>query len=361
MPDPRGHRADPGDGVSRGGAVTRLGLGGPRVAHAQDPTPESSAQPDGDQDGQARVDTAGWTHGTGLLTRVVSWVMVLALLAGPVALVMMLRGGQGSGPVVPAAMPAEDLQARRVAASEVATQWVMAWLAAEKETGEELVGAYWAAPVELPEDGTDVLSASPVSEVATGPGVWTVTVGADVLLEAGVVRRYYDVPVSVEGGAVDAAAAVLSLPVPVAGPGRAAPGGGAGYGTRVSTGEPGFEAVEAFVQAWLTGQGDLDRWTTPGSVWEPVGAPYAAVELEELSAQGAVPGAGPTDGDQVQVLADLVLTDVTPESAEAESATFSRAGVRAQMALTLTARAGRWEVSGIDPAPATTPSAQEQE
>lgn len=346
------------------GAPGRLRLGG-QGPHAEQLLTVAEAEADDDQD---RVPAAGdqehWTRGVSLRTRAVGAVMTLALLTGPVALgwVALDQFSSSTGTAVPVASQDGDRAARMAAANETATQWVLAWLSADRTT-PEVVSAYWAGPIELPDRGQDVLAASPLLAEATAPGVWTVTVGADLLLGGGedqtLVRRYFQVPVSVEGGQGDASARVMALPAPVTGPGRQAPNRNAVYSQRLVDGDPVSAAVSDFLDAYLTGSGDLARFTSPGTTWRPLEVPYGDVRVQAVQAI-AVSGrdlTAATEGDQVRVLADVQLLEERPEQSGQQN---SRAGIQSQYALTLTARAGRWEVTKIDDAPTSTSTTTEE-
>lgn len=68
--------------------------------------------------------------------------------------------------------------------------------------------------------------------------------------------------------------------------------------------------------------------------------PYQSVDLRTVT--GLSEEAQPTEGEVAHVLATAIGTDAAKRPATT------------QYALTLTARGGRWEVSGIDLAPAIT-------
>lgn len=346
----------------------RLGLGGPSPRGRIDAESEVGLELEPDGRRARPGDQEHWTRGVGLRTRAVGAAMSLAMLTGPVALgwVVVERFSSGSGPAVPAVSQDADRAARRAAASETATQWVLAWLSADR-SAPEVVSAYWAGPIELPEAGQDVLDASALLAEATAPGVWTVTVGADILQhgEGGaLVRRYFQVPVSVEGGQGDAGARVMALPAPVTGPGRDAPDRAAVYSQRLVAGEPVFAAVSDFLDAYLTGGGDLDRFTSPGTTWRPVEVPYGSVEVRTVQ---AIPASGRDlasagEGEQVRVLADVQLLEQDQQDQQDQPGQqSSRAGIQSQYALTLTARAGRWEVTQIDDAPTSTTTTTTEE
>jgi hypothetical protein len=100
---------------------------------------------------------------------------------------------------------------------------------------------------------------------------------------------------------------------------------------------PGLEeAVTRFLAAYLTGEGELTRYTSPGSPLSAVQPPpFAAVEIVEAGSVVA------SDGDR-QVVALVVGTDGSGRTQ------------LLQYALMLSERDGRWEVAELLPAPPLT-------
>jgi hypothetical protein len=100
--------------------------------------------------------------------------------------------------------------------------------------------------------------------------------------------------------------------------------------------------VGQFLNAYIAGSGDVTRYLTPGVVLTTLTpAPYTSVDLSEIRAEGSdqPPAVVPVDGTQIRVLAlgTAVVTDQQTSNVA--------------YALTLTARAGRWEISALDLVP----------
>lgn len=350
----------------------RVGLGGAVPAEAEGPSGLDESDLSDDEGGGESSSQHGWTHGSALATKATTVVVVLGLLTGPAALWLELGGSE-----LPAATEAvvgqdPDLSARQAAAEDLAVQWVRAWLTTGEEDVEHLA-RFYAGDLVLPEEPASVHRVDVLGAVASAPGVWTVTVGAEVELDAGLVRRYFQVPVSVDGGAGTAAARVMTPPAVVSGPGRSAPARAVSYGTVLPRGSAPASAAEAFLRAFLTGDGELSRLTVPGTTWEALSAPYADLEVLAIGAMGSASAAAyddPQDGDQVRVRVDLVLFESTGEDAadeaqgdaagDTDQATTTKSptavaeegrGIQSEYHLSLTARAGRWEVAAIDPGP----------
>jgi hypothetical protein len=197
------------------------------------------------------------------------------------------------------------------------------------------------------------------------PGYWAITVAADVsarnakgtLTPTGV--HFFSVPVIVVGGAsasgsalADSAVSYIAaaLPAEVAGPAQAtAPSLGYTDSQQVATG-PLADTVHAFAAAYLTGTGELGRYLSPGTQLQPISPPpYTGIDVTSITAAAALPGDAttvPGDGTRVRL---LVGVDAIDGSGQRWPLTY---------ALTAAARAGRWEIAGLDPAPALSPASR---
>ena len=119
-----------------------------------------------------------------------------------------------------------------------------------------------------------------------------------------------------------------------------------GYRAQVDLTAPLGQTVGQFLTAYIAGSGDVSRYLTPGVELTPLTpSPYTSVRLSEIRAAGSdqPPATVPQDGTRTRVLA--LGTAVVTDQQTANVA----------YALTLTARAGRWEISAIDPAPVQQP------
>lgn len=263
-----------------------------------------------------------------------------ALLAGPAALgVFGYSYMQGEGPVPVQTEQVVDRSGEQAVAGEFATRVVVAWLTATRGEATELAGLVEGADTAALQG--DPLEADQVSVAgieSAGPGVWSVTVAATVTDSEGEPqRRYLQVPVMVSGDAVTA----LALPSVVSPPMIAAPPASA-YRHAVPASSSINTTVSGFLSAYVAGSGDLSRYLTPGveDIIAVTPAPFTEVQLVDLRAASSVDANGtPEDGEELQVL--VVVTGTV-------SADHSLTGT---YALSLTARAGRWEISSINPAP----------
>lgn len=288
----------------------------------------------------APIATAESTVGSRLATAASTVVLYGCLLLAPVGAVtgLMALAGGGEAEVVPAAA-AERGAGDGLATDQFATQVVLTWLAASRDHDQELTSLVpSAAGAVLPETPLQA-SAPMVAEVTTSGPVSSVTVAATVSDAAGhSARRFFRVPVST-GPAGQMAA--LTLPAEVAAPQLGATED-LDYDSQLSTSSPAGVAVTQFLQGYLAGSGDVSRYLAPGTAITAVTPPpFVEVTVSELASTTDVDVAvAPADGQQLRVLATAVAV-VTDEQQ-----------VAMVYALTLTARAGRWEIAAIDPVPA---------
>lgn len=182
---------------------------------------------------------------------------------------------------------------------------------------------------------------------ATTPGVWSVTVAAEVVdAKKKVSRQYFQVPVSVLPGG----ASVLALPAVVASPlmGQAPK---SPYQHPIPVSSDLGMTVNQFLTALTTAgaAGDVNRYTAPGHEVRPVSPPpFTSVTVTELAATQEVETIdNPRDGREVELLV------------RADGQTASGQQLLLSYALSVRARSGRWEVTGLQatPAPSSNTSA----
>ncbi|MDP3893617.1 conjugal transfer protein [Nocardioides sp.] len=282
-----------------------------------------------------------WTGPAARLTTTVSVLLKSALLACPVALAAVVGwlwwASMQPAPVTPVAGPEAGAVSERATAAAFAEDFVATWLTTPR--GEEKALEPFLASsggVRLPETPW-VVSDLSTAAVEEADGTWAVTVAATVSTsrrDQGV-RRWFQVPVVVDGGVI-----AQALPAPVAGPERAAPPRSS-YRHRVGLTSPVATAAGDFL-AGLMVTGDVTRLISPGAeIRSIVPAPYTGVKVEDVIAEDRtlVEEPTPPTGAQVQVL--VTSTATTEDGRE----------ISTQHHLTLTAREGRWEVTSIDLAP----------
>lgn len=278
---------------------------------------------------------------TSWTTRALGVAITASLIISPIGFItstLALRNGDR--PALAASAPEVDSSGERARAGEFAIRVVTTWLAATQDAPDALTAIVPANSLgslaEVPFTVTDPA----VAGIDDVDGIWSVTVAATVTdANDTTTRRYYQVPVVVTGTQVNA----LTLPTPVTGP-VITVAGPDGYPARLDTTGALADAVVGFLTAYLAGSGDVARYTTPGAPISPIDpAPYTAVELTDLAASADLAvDVAPEDG---QITRLLVAATATVTDDQTTPVAY---------ALTMTARAGRWETTAIDPVPATT-------
>ncbi|MBY8862728.1 conjugal transfer protein [Nocardia sp. CA2R105] len=173
-------------------------------------------------------------------------------------------------------------------------------------------------------------SSSAAASTASSSG--TTTSASNASATAGPGRQYYRVAVSVAAGRVRA----LSLPAAVDAPGRGSDLALANQNS-CSPDTPFGQVVSGFLTAYLTGSGDLSRYTVPNSgMVAPAPAPFVSVETATVSTDTTGCGTG---GGTARVLAT-----VNPKATDGASPTLA-------YPLTMIFSAGQWQVQRIDPLP----------
>ncbi|MEU2024275.1 conjugal transfer protein [Streptomyces sp. NPDC016469] len=380
----------------------------PKATRTSRYAPAPQAVPDAaDEDETDELDEAstGWQQTTvklAGLTKMVTVVVWILVLAGPLLAFFAIAVASSSR-----ATTAAETQSRTGSApsatgpSGFAELYVAAYLAAGEGTEDDLL-PYYSEPVTFAnEPGSR--SASRVVTVAAQQvekGYWSVTVAARVSAKnkAGKMTdrgmHYYRVGVQVSGtpeaggtvepskpartpapagpsgsapGSAPAAAspaptgsasptasggpvplyAATSLPAEVNAPASASHGE-LDYGSESSSSrnDAVSDTVTRFISAYLTGQGELNRYVSPGLQVTAISpAPYESTlvtGLQDDAPEEADDETVPQDGTRRHVLVSV-------------SAATGGQDYLLSYALTLTTRDGRWEVASFDSAPALSP------
>ena len=270
--------------------------------------------------------------------RLAAW---LAVLAGPLLTIAGLVVLQPAG-----APPTRDGGAPAPSSSPEgwAEMYVRSWLSATREDSAGLETFYPSGAKSQRAVGTQVpIDTAVVSVTSPAPDVWSVVVVADVLvLQPDGTRKASLLCAEVAMTGAGGAYVATTLPSPVACPST----GDAvrlGYDEVTDPAGPVGQSIAGFLSAYLAGQGQLERFVSPGaSLALPKPAPYAAVQIAEVRTHEKFePGqaARPVDGTVIHSLTHAWGWDATGQNTPVD------------YALTLIARAGRWEINRIDPAP----------
>ncbi|TCK58298.1 conjugal transfer protein [Curtobacterium sp. PhB136] len=290
---------------------------------------------------ETTAQAAQWTNGGLLGARGVTIAIAAALVCGPAALAMTVLSGGGSSEAAPQVVSSEQVSPLQQSAGSFAAGFVGAWLAADRDNSSAL-DAYTTANIELPKTGFQYRDLVVASSTTTRDGLAQVVVAANVkddTIDADKgdqwPRRYFQVTVTDGGNKLSA----VGLPAPVAGPRHTTDGSSLGYGETIATNSAAGKAVNAFLAAYLTGQGDTEPYTAPSKSIPPIDpAPYTSLSISTLTATTA-PSEHPTDGATVNVYATVTASNSVGQQ------------VTATYPITLRARADRWEVSGLGTAP----------
>ncbi|MFF8610912.1 conjugal transfer protein [Streptomyces sp. NPDC015346] len=318
---------------------------------------------------------AGWSTGAqanwAALIRWLVWVLIaLGPLLGALAYLSMPTTSAAPAPkTAPSAPSASGGQG----AAGFATLFVAAYLSAGRGD-EPKLAAYYPPAASMQLDGVSGQQRGEQLTVVrlrqTDTGVWAVTVAARVTgaqpspapptqpgaspSQSADAVRYFQVPVATApGGGGATAYTALALPAEVAAPERAkTPELVYGAMRPALPTDPRTQAVTSFLTAYLTKAGaELDRYLAPGTrLAAPSPAPYTGIAVDQLAVEGETGGepvvSVPGDGTTLRLLVTLRAT--------------GHDGVRLPLtyALTLKARAGRWEIASLDGAPALTAPAR---
>lgn len=288
-----------------------------------------------------------------------SWVsravLMACLVAGPLALAVATVAVFVAPDAAPVRAAGDTSAAARAQAGEFGVRVVTAWLGSTREDNRlsGLIGGggdqtvLGSSPV--PVADLQVAAVEPAGEQA-----WSVTVAGtmaaaaaekDELAEPGapapLVRRYFQVPVVVaESGGMTS----LALPSVVPGPALVSDRVELDYPTAVPTSSVLGTTSSEFLTALLTGVGDVTRYVSPGVTLATDTTPtFTAVKVSAV-----VAAKDSSDFDPTAAPADHQTVRVMVSGAGSVGADQS---VPLQYALTFTGRAGRWEVSQVDPAP----------
>lgn len=278
--------------------------------------------------GADNAATADWA------TRSFSALFLACMAAGPVALVMNMSQ---DAPVIVQKSQARGESVETVVtdssvAGEQGVQTVQRWLTSTSEDPKLSADGSW------PKAATKAthLRAAAVKP-GTSAGTWQVSVAAQ--MPDG--ERFFAVPVRVERGK----AVAVALPRASSAPALSVDPGRDYEQSSIAPTSPMVATLEQFLGAYLSG-GDTTRFTSPGtSVVSVEGGAWTKVRVDRVDAH--VPSgtdatvASPAEGEKAQVYVEYAM----------QRGDDRTTAIPSSMALSLTGRGGRWEISSIDPAP----------
>lgn len=290
-----------------------------------------------------------WTAGDKFKTLGGATLIGLLLLSGPAAFAYSVFKPEAiAGPIQAEQTPGLSEVEQR--AGGAGADFVAAWLAATNDDHAEFDRLTALRPTAFPRTATDArdLRLISVSPASGSPDQLLVLVSASIkLIDESWVRSYYSVPMLITEGQISP----VTLPSQIAVPAPAEKPREARYTTRVVG--PVTDTITGFFQAYLTGAGEIDRLLTPGSsIAAVMPTPFTEIQVGSVQATAEISDE-PTDGET----ADLLATISAKNSAD-------EIGITSTYSLAVTARAGRWEITALNPFPvlsdpSTTPTETE--
>lgn len=251
----------------------------------------------------------------------------------------------------PHAVTTASTPADTTGAAGVAELYLEAFLSVGQGTEASVRVYYPGFPdQDQPADQRQAEAVTVISSKANSAGVVTVALAAHVMAAqsgGGWVDEgwhYYQIAMAAPTGGGYLA---LALPAEIQAPAVLATAPSSGYGDSdaPTSGTPLSAAVEQFLQAYLTGQGVVARYTTSASALAAITpAPYASVQLTNLASDATSSqdeaSTVPASGTTRHVLATITAVDALGHSYTLD------------YPLTLQSVAGQWEVASLAPAPA---------
>lgn len=276
--------------------------------------------------------THGWTNGERFKSVAATGLIWAFCGAGVLSLGMNLLENDAEPQSTPVAVQDVSESQR---ASEFATTFVTRYLTASRDQEEQvsaLLARGAAGSLSLPSQPAAIGSVIPGEAIQLPDGNWVVTVAVEqpATEEQPAVWRYWQVTViSDESGSIAAAALPSLVTAPTNG------GLTVEKGDEIS--DPDLESTAgAFVKAYLTGQGEVDPLTAPGSgITAVTPIPYTDASVSSLRTMQELP-LSPAEGD-------LVRTQISVTATAAD-------GTTTQLGYTVDLRfRDRWEISAINP------------
>ena len=314
-----------------------------RTPPKKNPTKKRQVKTD-DAHATLPAQSASFTNGPWLGKRATSIALLICLVCGPVALALAIR--PAPKPIAATTSQSDQLSVLQQSAGAYSVGFVGAWLSATRTDPSSLHPYVSTVPSGLGEVPFEYRNLSVASIApAAGTSLVTVTIAGDIKTKQTDgkdpiwVRRFYDVNIDTAKNTL----AAVGLPAPKAGPGVAtATSTGVGFNNQLSQDSPAAQTIQLMLAAYLTGQGSVESYLTPGVSIAPV-TPAAFAGLTPVTfSSPTAPDKVPADGTVMPVQATVAL-----KTADGQLVT-------ATYFVHLTARAGRWEVTDLEVSTAPT-------
>lgn len=288
------------------------------------------------------VQTERWTQGQTFKNRLLSTAVLLTSAAALVGTSVVV-----SRATTPEALPVSQTQVDFTRSDQTgaafASGYLRTWLTASAQEHKALEAYTSELQFPSPKLPAKASGAGSIDVVQMSPrndGLYVVTLAAQVGTNPAAAQRYFEVVLSRTGQHFAAAA----LPREVSAP-EATSKAANGYREDVKGDALVMQTLTGFFSAYLAGDGDLQRFLTPGTAVTAVKpAPYAKVTVTAASSNTPIPTTL-TDGASMDLL--VRAQGNGPQSYQLST----------DYELTLTARAGRWEITSMGtPHTQTTPT-----
>jgi hypothetical protein len=358
-----------------------------RHAFTRRPAKESlvepaAAQEEWDIDERPDDYIGGWSTGARANTSaVLRWAAWSLLVLGPVLGAAAFARTSAAGPAQPSVTASAPTATGSQGAAGFATLFVAQYLRAG-EGDQDKLAAYYPAAADMQLEGEPNRRHGEQLTVVrlrqTDPDVWSVTVATCIVSDTAPPAKkttaadasgdsqptaaaaaadsvhYFQVPVAFGPAGQGATGYVaLSMPAEVTAPPRIkTPQLIYGPVQPAAPSDSRIQTVAAFLNAYLTNSGEgLDRYLAPGTRLAAITpAPYASVSVDQMQIeqdQSSEPvTAVPKDGTRTRLVVTVRATG------------HDTVRVPLTYALTLKARAGRWEIAALDGAPSPALPAQ---
>lgn len=302
---------------------------------------------------RAKTAVGPWGNEGTAATKAFLAVFLLAALAGPLALAFQLGRPTDVTAPAPTTTASTDptLTGAQQRATGTAVDFMTLWMSASADD-TDLVAAHLMYPpqtIALPQKPpTEVPGLAVIGANEATAGIWQVLVSARTTTQA----QTWQVEVAV----TNHTATVVALPGPV--PTSAPEAGHIGEVDTLATTHPAAQTAAGFVDAFLTGRGDVSRWTSPDATLTAIIPAVCGKTTSSVTAP-LDPTPTPQTGDVLNV---VVTTDCTANTAATEQDTTGKdateketdnngrgAGSTFSYGLELRGRDGRWEVANLIP------------
>ncbi|WP_461634893.1 conjugal transfer protein [Glutamicibacter soli] len=280
----------------------------------------------------------GWTHGREILTKSVTWSAMALWVVVPLGTAYVVSAQTKPEQIVMVQPVEASITQAEQQAESVAQGFVMSWLTATKDN-TAAIDRYTtlSSTVTLGAQAIQVRSMSVGSNVAgQTDGQRVITVAAETRTDEKQpwMQRYFQVTAQLSD---EGAISLVGLPAEVSGAVSSSLAAGPELKNTVTKNAPMGTTVTGFLQAYLAGGKDLERYIAPTfSVNAVAATPYKTAEILSIRTdqEASTSNEKAPDGTVAQAIAQVRLKT-------------GEMSLIADYPLELTSRGGRWEVTNV--------------